>query len=472
MVVVVAGTVGPLLPSSRAADPSPLTLERCLEMAQARTLSLRASDEDVAAARAASRRALVPLLPKLSAGVDYTWRDRAPFSSRGVSSTGRLIEALGPLLQQQGIDPQALTQELAGGGGGDVSPSLSSRGFFDLNARIRAPLFDAAGYFGYRSAGQVARAQEAARAAEWNRARARVKQLFYAVIRGREEMEIGHEAEQIARESYEATEALFRRGKVSRLDADRARVEWVRVRTETLRLGDVYRLAAEALYSELDAPPEARGEVTGSLDAGRSLPSEDEAETLALARRPEVAEIGLGRIAAEYAVRSAGAQRWPVVSAQAGYAAQNEKLFEGPEQTFDTFSAGATFALPLFDGGLARANLDEARARLRKIDVGRRQLENQVRLDVSRARILAENAGQRVEVSSANVEAALANFAVARERHRGGLMSLLELQDIQLAYVAARTQHLQALYDRAVALTELERAMGVPIEEWWGGGAQ
>ena len=63
------------------------------------------------------------------------------------------------------------------------------------------------------------------------------------------------------------------------------------------------------------------------------------------------------------------------------------------------------------------------------------------------------------------------NLELAREAYRGGKLSLLAVLEAQKSLLAARARYLEALRDGAVALTELERAVGLPIERLRVSGA-
>ena len=56
------------------------------------------------------------------------------------------------------------------------------------------------------------------------------------------------------------------------------------------------------------------------------------------------------------------------------------------------------------------------------------------------------------------------NLALAREAYRGGKISLLSVLESQKLLLASRGRYIGALRDAAVALTELENALGAPLE--------
>ena len=131
----------------------------------------------------------------------------------------------------------------------------------------------------------------------------------------------------------------------------------------------------------------------------------------------------------------------------------------GPGMTWN-WSAGATLTWNLFQGGLTRAQVREARA---NHSVARAQLDTlrlQIRVDVDQARLA-------VRAASASIGAANEAYVNGRERLRQaerryqlGVGSLVEVGDAQVAASSAAAQLVQAEFVLSSSRAGLLRALG------------
>jgi len=130
---------------------------------------------------------------------------------------------------------------------------------------------------------------------------------------------------------------------------------------------------------------------------------------------------------------------------------------------FDDRNMGVQFSWALFDGLRAKSALEMARALTRVADLELRQEQEQVAVEVARARAELRRAkgvfdGRR-ETSSEAQEA----FRLASLRFSRGLSTQLEVSDSQLALLTAESSAARATYDLYLATAELARSLGKPI---------
>jgi len=115
---------------------------------------------------------------------------------------------------------------------------------------------------------------------------------------------------------------------------------------------------------------------------------------------------------------------------------------------------------PLFDGGARQIRLDNAKreelvAQLNISDL-KRSLNNQL------ANTFATYNTQKrlVEVTSQLVNNARRNLEIAEERFRGGLINSFDYRSIQVSYINASQQRLNAVFNLKQTETELIRLIG------------
>ncbi len=168
------------------------------------------------------------------------------------------------------------------------------------------------------------------------------------------------------------------------------------------------------------------------------------------------------------------ASLYPTVSMQTGInydvtlsAGEQQFSFEMeprelPEVAAKTFTGFINFtaSYPIFDAGVRRTRIENAKteeliAQLNINDL-KRNLNNQLANTLD-----TYNTQKRlVEVTTALVDNARRNLEIAEERFRGGLINSFDYRTIQVSYINASQQRLNALFNLKNTETELIRLIG------------
>ena len=130
---------------------------------------------------------------------------------------------------------------------------------------------------------------------------------------------------------------------------------------------------------------------------------------------------------------------------------------------FPDRSAGVQVSIPVFDGLRAKGNIDLAQAQHRIAELQLRQAQEQVTLEVARARAELTRAQSDFAARSQTTAEADEAFRLATLRFSRGLSTQLEVSDAQLALLTAQTGAARATIDLYLAAAELARALGRPI---------
>jgi outer membrane protein TolC len=123
-------------------------------------------------------------------------------------------------------------------------------------------------------------------------------------------------------------------------------------------------------------------------------------------------------------------------------------------------SAAATLTWNLYQGGLTRAQEQEARAALQGIDAQVAALRQQVRLEVEQARLAVRAGKAALEAAGEALLNARQRLRLAEGRYQTGSGSAIEQGDAQLALTAAAAQKVTADYNLATSRAQLLRALG------------
>jgi outer membrane protein TolC len=179
----------------------------------------------------------------------------------------------------------------------------------------------------------------------------------------------------------------------------------------------------------------------------------EEATTLALAERPEIATRRAAIARDEAGVRQAERARLP--DFEVAFARfQNAHASDG-------FGAMASITLPIAQPGKYAAGVEEANARLSAEKAALRRTEDDVRREVAQAFVRAETARAQHDLfASAHVPHAEQAFAVTESAYQTGAVDFMSLVDSLRQIEMVHTEHVEAQAEFERAYADLERAVG------------
>jgi outer membrane protein TolC len=112
----------------------------------------------------------------------------------------------------------------------------------------------------------------------------------------------------------------------------------------------------------------------------------------------------------------------------------------------------------LFNGGQDVARRQGAQADAERLRVRRAELEDLVRLDVSRAYRAAVVARDAIVTADAGLAAARRSFELVRRRYEEGLANQVEFLDARTAFTNAELNRVITVYRYAARYVDFERA--------------
>jgi len=175
------------------------------------------------------------------------------------------------------------------------------------------------------------------------------------------------------------------------------------------------------------------------------------------ARESELAATGQG-------VRAAPAARLPTVSVSAGY---NANLNSANDLgVFDQFaqrqggSVAIGVSLPLFDRGATAAETQRARIAQDNARIALQNGQQQVALEVRRAWLDWQAAGEQLAAAQAQVTAAQQSLEATRQRYQAGVGTLTELTQARATAAQAQSQLVSARYNLVFQRTLVDYYVG------------
>ena len=281
------------------------------------------------------------------------------------------------------------------------------------------------------------------------------KIAYFGVLRAQRIVDVRRETFSQRESLLSQAQDFYQAGVRARIDVARTEANLYQARAEMTAARNDLQVSRITLLNRMgiDGPTDFRLDdtlavvtVPGDLD---SWIAEAEAD------RPELRAIRERERAAEFGLRAARANYFPVLTGAGGYGYAAEDL---PLEQNHNISVLLQF--PLFSGFLTREEVKEAQASLDSTRYAATDLRRLVRLEVERAALSVREASERFEARRKEQEASGENLRLARERYKVGAGDIIEMIDAQVQMTRAETAVIEALYDSSISAATLLRAVG------------
>ncbi|SAL77788.1 outer membrane efflux protein [Caballeronia peredens] len=286
--------------------------------------------------------------------------------------------------------------------------------------------------------------------------RAQVIASFYGLLAAQRQLQVAEESAQIATRSADLAEKRAKAGKVSPVEATKARVAASGVQIEVVNARARVSTAAEKLVTVTGAPSIRNRTVAGDIE---SIPDMAAFSELA----PRLDDAPLSRAARAEMLRSNAAismeraKRIPDITVTAGM----KRVVAGGLRDNQAV-VGVSIPLPLFDTN--KGALLEATHKAEKAEADFDTERANLRLELTQAYASYESAKQEAARLKADVLPAARQALEAMARgYELGKFSFLDVLDAQRTLFQEQSRYVQALTDAHLAIADIGRLTGTPL---------
>lgn len=339
-----------------------------------------------------------------------------------------------------------------------VFPPLDET-IYDFGVALKLPL-----YTGGRLSQEVTLAERTNQIAVEQLRQGRQELVFnvgsvYLKIVQLSRLEAAYDARIASLESQEKrVKLLVQVGRAPRLDLLRIGVQLAKARHDRLQVGNSREQAYTLLYSLLGRePPASPAPLVAYAAAETGVEELEDLVRKGLELRSEL-RIARERVASSEAQTAiARSQQLPDISLVGLY---RERSGGSDPDLLDDWNVGVQLSVPLYDGGVRRAQVAQAVLARAQAE----QAVEQARLDVQKQVRDAWNthveALSRAEVTARSVQEAQEALAIERLRYEQGVGTVTDLLDAESALLTAQADRLQGEFDLVIARVDLLRASG------------
>lgn len=129
-------------------------------------------------------------------------------------------------------------------------------------------------------------------------------------------------------------------------------------------------------------------------------------------------------------------------------------------ENLSDWNVGVQASLPLFSGGLRKANLSRANLELRQLEALRSSIAERVEENIRRQLHFAQAAYARIDLTQAAAIASQKNFDLVADAYARGTVSVIDLLDAQEISLTANAASSDSLYNFLITIMDLQRAVG------------
>jgi outer membrane protein len=287
----------------------------------------------------------------------------------------------------------------------------------------------------------------------------RVSEAYYGVLKAQKSVIISQQSLERMERSRQVTErvAATRGTKANSSALLRVNMLVSQARINLIRAQDGTRVAKDKLSLFTKMPPDSVLAEPNPPD--QPTASLEELKSSALKNRGDYAASNQNKsIAAEYVTIVKGAH-YPQLYAEAGL----QYLGSQPNTPMDatTYYGGLRMQIPIFEGGLMKAEVSEARSKVRQAELSSDFLRKSIESDVLEAYLGLQTVSSVLEAAKLQMEYARDNFTAIEGLYSEGLVSSLSLIDAEQGLSMAERELMNAAYDRQLAILRLKKSIGM-----------
>ena len=396
------------------------TLEECIEIALRQQPTLRAAAATVAAGRERVWQAAAAYLPQVSASY---------LASRRHASSSSLI----------------------GSGGLGKAKTFP---FYTTGATLSQVLFDFGQNLELIHAAQAsAEALAADEQTQHDTVVFNVQQAYFALLAAYRLRDVAEETVAQNQKHLDLAQGRHDVGLAPRIDITTAQVQLAQAELNQLTARNNVSLGRETLRNTLGLPGPLDFDIVDLLEQPQTEVSDEEALDLAYANRPELRSLAAQERADIERIKAIEKDYLPKLSLESNVTWNGSSY---PLQ--EKWEFGGLVSLSVFNGGLTRAQVGEAKANLENLRATEDGTRNNVTLEVRQSLLNLRQQAESIGVADKGLEQGRENLSLAEGRYKTGVGNIIELTDAQVALVSAEASRVQALVGYRTALATLERS--------------
>jgi outer membrane protein TolC len=329
--------------------------------------------------------------------------------------------------------------------------------YFDLRASLSQTVVDLTAWNNYRSATENLRANQLSGKDARDLVVLAVGGAYLQVIAAAARVQSAQAQLETANALLQQTSQQRAVGLVAQIDVNRSRVQMLTQQQRSVSLQNDLAKQKINLARMVGLPPDDRYDLADDVPFAPAPDITVEgALKQAFGERPDLKAAEAQVRAAERARSAARAERLPSLSLTADYGA----IGINPAHAHGTFSVVGSLKFPIWQGGRAEGDIEQAEAALAQRQSELEDIRAQIEADVRKAHLDLEAARSQVEVARENVQVSQENLKLTRQRFVAGVADNVAVVQSQESVASAELDYINSIFAHNVAKLSLARAIG------------
>ena len=329
--------------------------------------------------------------------------------------------------------------------------------YVDFRAHLSQSILDLTAINNYRAASDVAKANRYSAQDARELIVLAVGGAYLQTIAAKARMASEDAQLQSANAVFDQSKQQFDQGLIAKVDADRNEVQALTHQQRLLSLKNDLAKQKINLARMIGLPPNDQYDLSDEVPFAPAAPLTIEAALAqAFQERADLKAAEAQVRAAERAHAAARAERYPSLTANADYGA----IGVNPSQLQTTYTAAASLKIPLWQGGRAEGDIQQADAALDQRRAEYEDLRGQIESEVRSSYLDLQAAASQVEVAQKNVDVNKEALELTRQKVEVGVIDNVTYVHAQEEVTNAEFDFINGVFAFNVAKLSLARAMG------------
>ncbi len=285
-----------------------------------------------------------------------------------------------------------------------------------------------------------------------------VKQAYYGVLQAKRNLEVAADVIKQFQLHLDQAKGFYEVGTKAKIDVIKAEVDLSNAKLSLINADNALKIAQVTLNNAMGVPDAPEYTVEDNLSFQQYAVTLEEATARAFENRPDLKSTIAKRQAAEENISLQRSGYLPVFSASATYTTSGAEV--SPNQLNNSWNAGVTLTIPLFNGFLTTHQVAEAKSNLYVFRANEEAIRQRILLDVRQAYLNLQATEASISTAELASKQAQENLDLANGRYAAGVGSPIEVSDAFATYVTARATYTNTLYSYKIAQANIEKATG------------
>jgi outer membrane protein len=290
-----------------------------------------------------------------------------------------------------------------------------------------------------------------------------VAAAYYTVLKNQKGLEIAKSDVERLTAYKEAIQLRLDLKDTPKTELYRAEAELSGSETTLLAVKNQLRYSRIALARLVKLPKDYKLEIPDKIKSDREYPPIYKLIENALAKRVDLKSLYMADKISESEIDYYQGAHWPTLAIEGVYTGMGSE----PERFYpddDSLHVGLNLNFPIYEGGLRSAEVGQARARKRQVELQLKDFSKQVAVDVEQTWLELKTSESSMESLEDRLKSAQENYTAVTQRYKHGLADSLDVIDANSLLLQSERGLLEAKYNYMLSVLNLERAEGTFLD--------